>query len=519
VHAGSAGVTEERLTTVRALLARRSADDGIAMIVSIALMGIVGVIVVALVGVALSEARGTGRDRQRSVAVMSAEGKVDSLVATIQSTAPALLPCGDLTAENQQVISDGLIVGATVTYYDAAGVEIDCSAVPTSTSITQAAISATTTSDAIAGTSSADRTVETLLRLTPFYDNQMDKAIFGDAGVEIGKDKGVNLTLSSAAADADVYSNGDFLCGKGNQQYQGSVYAQGDVDISGNCEVLGDAHAGGLVDASGNKSDVNGDAIAAGGSLVINGDLTGQGRASGSVGGTGCTAGKCTGGLTGLQPPPSEPFPMLRPTATSLAEWASEGGYNTVLYAPGDVACAPVAKTGAGKTSGDADGVASWVWQNGPLLTGNTIIVSTCPQTFYSKGLTLSFAQNLLVFSASGFDIQQNTTLQSTVPTQQRNVYFAEPGDSQCPSAAAGGITLDQLVTVTSSVALLLYSPCDIVKANHSDLIGQIYAGGTAEVSNNTDMAFIQLPVWGIEATSTVVAGYDVEILYKRENR
>ena len=76
---------------------------------------------------------------------------------------------------------------------------------------------------------------------------------------------------------------------------------------------------------------------------------------------------------------------------------------------------------------------------------------------------------------------------------------------------------LTQLVTMSPDINELLYSPCDVNKANQSTVYGQIYSGGIATVSNKTDAYYAPVSVIGVSATK-VVLYYQADILYKRES-
>src|SRR5450830_51703 len=164
-------------------LHRRVDDDrGIALVVAVALMALVTTLLVVMVSVAIHENSSSGRDRQRSSAVMTAEGQVDSLISQIQSAAIADLPCDPIPPLNVSVGSDTMTITSTVTYSTAADVQDDCGSRATTTLAT-AKIKATSTSNALPGQPAAVRRVETLLHLTPTHG--FDKAIFGYGGVSI----------------------------------------------------------------------------------------------------------------------------------------------------------------------------------------------------------------------------------------------------------------------------------------------------------------------------------------------
>lgn len=489
-------------------------DAGIAMIVSISLMGIVAIIVLALVSVALSEARASGRDRQRSGAVMTAEGRVDTLLSQIQSAAPASLPCDDAATTDGgdvSIISDDQDVSAVVTYYNAAGAPVDCANLAT-TVLAQAKVVVTSESNQIVGTSPARRTVETLISLVPTYGNDLDKAIFGNGGITISNQS--TVTTPDGALDADVYTNGNFLCPVGsNQEYWGSIYAQGSITMNGACKVLVDLHAGTFVRTNHNHANVNGKVLAAGGLAYVKGTVGGVVRASGTASGPGCVpASKCVSSATDISAPPATAFPQISWNGAIPAAWASELG-----FAPANVvtpACGP-RTSGGDKT----DEIGEWIKANASTLPANTVVLAYCPDPVYMSGVSLQLAKNLAIFSTKGFVIDGNPTIQSTVASEARNLYLMQPYTS-APSCVAGspGIYIGNNVSFTSTARVMLYSPCDIDKRNNSEITGQVYSGGVARISQRTDMMYVMLPMAGLSAVSATVESYDVNIIYKREN-
>lgn len=499
--------------SIRRRVAGEVPDAGIAMLVSIALMGIIAIIVVALVSVALSEARATGRDRQRSGAVMSAEGRVDTLLSQIQSAAPANLPCDDAATTDGgdvTVISDDLDASAEVTYYDAAG-EVDCADLATAV-LTEAKVVVTVESNQLVGTSAARRTVETLLELKPTFGNDLDRAIFGDAGVVVRNNGTVRTP--DGALDADVYTNGDFECPSGsNQEYHGSIYAQGSITLNDACTVLVDVHAGTFVSATHSHADINGRVLAAGGNIVVDGDIGQQARASGTASGGGCVPStKCVSFATDVPAPPAQTFPPISWSDTAISSaWNSELGFTNVVTPT----CAP--RTGPGDKM---DGVGEWIQANASSLPANTVVLAYCPDPVYMSGIDLSLNKNLAIFSTEGLVLDGAPTIKSTVDTEARNLYLMQPYTS-APSCVSGvpGIYVGNNVEFQRSANVLMYSPCDIDKRNRSEITGQVYSGGVANISQNTDMTYVMVPMAGLGPVSVTVESYDVNIVYKRENR
>ena len=118
----------------RVRMRQNNVEDGMALVVAVALIGLVTTLMLVLVTYALRETGSTGFDRQRSAAVTAAEGQVDSTFARMQLSSRASLPCDVLPeVQSRQSPNDTMSVVTTVTYYDAAGAVVPCSQVSTVT--------------------------------------------------------------------------------------------------------------------------------------------------------------------------------------------------------------------------------------------------------------------------------------------------------------------------------------------------------------------------------------------------
>ena len=149
--------TEGVKTMMRRLLPRRD-EDGVALVAAMAVVMLVGMLVVVTIKIAMSESTATGRDRQRSSAVSTAESQVDVLMSQIQSSTPTQLGglCGPLTG-SAPVASDSFALASTVTYYKPDGVtEVPCASLPT-TEVAFAKIRTAATSNALNDTTAAKR--------------------------------------------------------------------------------------------------------------------------------------------------------------------------------------------------------------------------------------------------------------------------------------------------------------------------------------------------------------------------
>lgn len=486
-------------------------DDGVAMITALGIAVLVGLLTVTLITVSMAETRMSGRDRQRSGAVAFAEGQVDTMLARVQGSSPASLPCsGNSSSEAGGV--DTFSTTTSVTYYNAAGAVVPCTTGSgPSAQVAKALITSTAASQALAGAAPAERTVETLVNLKPTVQaTGLDKAIFGNAGVQLANHG--EVFGQNGIPDADVYTNGNFACNN-NQNYHGSIFAQGRIDLSSTCTVDVDAWAGTGFTANNTGVTVKGNVKVGSGnaSLVRNATVAGRVQVSGAVQGgwrdNNCPA-KCTEGATpGM--PPAQPFPQLPYDDSVRAKWAAPpptgGGYTNV---ESNNDC---------NVSGDANGPGRWIMDNGPSLAQPTILTTTCKVIIQRNNNTLQLNNNLAVFADQGVSISNSLTIKSST-SAQRSLYFIQPYNAVTSPCNSEGITLDNRVTVESTVDLLMYTPCNIRKANNADHFGQIYAGGNAVVDNSLTMYYRPLPVWGISNQTVVLTGYTLDVLYKREN-
>jgi hypothetical protein len=483
------------MTRIRAALSRTRDDSGIAIVVAMAVAMLVAVLIVVVATVAVHESNASGRDRQRSAAVMTAEGQVDSLVSAMTGTAAASLPCGTLAPASQTVGPDSLTFTSTVSYFAPDNTPIaDCGGLQDGTvKASSAKIVVTSVSGSLAGQAPARRTVETLVNLSPVYKNQMDKAIYGDAGVSAAG----NLSVTSSSKNADVYTNGDFAC-NGNETYQGNLTAQGNVTMQNSCQIVGNVIANGGLTGSNGHPTIGGKTESASGDISLGGIYisgVGAARASGSVSGNACsTAGTCVSGAA-LKPPAVEPFPQLL-KANEIAGFVGQGF--TAVYTTDPVA---------------------WVLANGPTMTNDTVLITTNKVTISLPGSTFVINRNLAILADGGFDIQKTKNITSAT-SASHNLYFIQPYDAvgTHPCNSDYGVQISNLVTMDATINDLVYTPCNVYKANQGVHQGQVYGGGTVTLGNQTSLAFILLPVWGVTYATPIIDHYATNIVYTREN-
>lgn len=476
-------------------------DEGIALVVSITIIGLVSILMLTMVAYALRESGSSGRERQRASAVMTAEGQVDTMLARIQGATPATLPCAE-TVTTGSGTPDETTVATTVTYYDASNTVIACP-VPATAAVTSAVVKSQASVTPLANQSQAKRGVESLIQLTPTFNNGLDEAIFGHSGVRLSNNG--TVTGQSGQPDANIYTNGDFVCDN-NQRYNGSIIAQGGITLSSTCTVDVDAWSRTGFEATNTGVTVGGRVLVSDGNatLVQNATVAGTIRTSGSIAWAACTPAKCFPNAS-VQPPPYQDFPVLQWDAATAAEWYA-AGYTTVVT---NNDCT---------VSGNSNGPGRWMLDEARNISGKTVLLTDCQVVIKNNGNLIELDDDLAVFAKGGFDFRNSVTIRSE-DADQRNLYLVQPYDAVAVHpCTTTGISLQNQVTVEDSVAMLLYSPCSIRKANNADYAGQIYAGGEAVIDNRLVMQYRSLPVWGVTTPTTVVNSYDLDIVYKREN-
>lgn len=535
----------------RLRVGRASGDRGVAIVAALAVVMLVGIMLAVVVDIAMSEARQTGRDRQRSSGVAVAEGAVDGAVARIQSAPPGALGavCGNLPT-SADVAADDFTVTTTVTYYNAAGAVVDCSAL-TTTKVAQASIVSRARSNSVNGAAPAQRTVETLLKLTPSVG--LDKAIFANSTMTMSNN--AKVTAQSGKPEANIYTNGDFYC-LNNQEFHGSILApKGSIYLESQCTVIVDAWAKGEIKVTNPKASIGGRALSYTSTVTLGSAALGQqARAAGQVTGNVCaTSGKCFSNDPTVPAPPVEPFPELLWNATAQAAWAAEG-YTNVVNIPGtytvqksdgstaavDFPCGwytgpdlagPPQANGTPTTlklAGKADGAAAWLWANGWKLPGPTVLAVNCASSKVTiqENYDLQLNRDLVIVTRGGLSFTQQSIIKAVdgtaTATDPALLYMIQPvmWESETVTCNGYGIELNNQVTVQNTVNTLLYSPCPIHKANNSDITGQVYSGQAVAVDNKFDMKYVPMPVPAGALNPTGAAGilsYSVDVLYKRE--
>src|SRR3954454_11453496 len=494
---------------IRALSSRDrgSDDEGVALLIAIALTALAAAMMITMTMIVIRENRSTGRDRDRSVSVMTAEGGIDTALAQIQNASVASIPCGTTTTTGNSSNPEVVTLTTTVKYFDAGGTQLSCPLTDTMYAA-QASVRSSAVSIPKGGVQQVTRTMETLVQLKPKYANDLDRAIFGEAGVTVAQ----NFDLyGQTGPDADVYTNGDFTCDQ-NEHFRGSIYAQGKITVSGTCTIDVNANAKTGFSMTNTKANVGGDVLVSNGTADISaGTVGGKVTPVSATPSTYCTStpSKCVTGAGSAPAPPAIAFPQLGDTT----KWTNNG----YVLANGGTYLDNCNNSNAAGNPGN------WITSHSTTLTADTIVLTHCAASFATNVKNININHNLAIFASGGIDLENSLSFASTDSTNHY-LYLVQPYGSTCGTYFAGsgankvplGIYLGNLVTMSQTVSELLYSPCDVHKANQSSTYAQIYAGGTAYVDNKTDAHYVPIPVFGAIVTKRVLS-YTADVLYKRE--
>ena len=297
-----------------------------------------------------------------------------------------------------------------------------------------------------------------------------------------------------------------------------AMYFYGGVDFANNGNLI--VSAGGppaIQVKSGNVSCSNntviqGDVVVQSGTLSIS-SCTVQGNAW--VGGI-ATLGTITGNLSSAN--------TVRPPGVGLS-WTQNGPIPTV---PSWVAFGDTLPATWPTIWIDSSGVAFTVIPIGadcalsPLmmsqvaaLAPSSVIINALGCSSVTASNTVTLSNNLVIY-APRFDLSNsnNVTFKSSSPTAQRRLWFITPDVTHttppsCNYSVQGDFTIKNSFSIDSTVAAMLYTPCQFVAKNSFTWTGQIYANGSTNAfKNNTGFTYVGLGLPGVDlAKGTTTPG------------
>jgi hypothetical protein len=485
----------------------------VAVLTAVAVVTLLAVTTGVVVQVASNDQGDTAFRRQQAQALDAAEGGLNVGYETMQQAATAALPCGsNAISQVFDTYPTNSSFEDSVTYYDTyppTDAALTCSAVHSGATIEAAEIVAS------GATSAVGQYMEGLVKVSETDTGP----VFNEADFSNTSMTGSNSTTiyGYTGDDANVYTNGNLSCSN-SFSVQGSVVAQGSFTGSNSCSVAGNVTAVGNISLA-NSTVIGGNASSTGNSGCNSPSTQGNITMSNSATVDQSAYAYCSINLsnnavvqhtqvpndTTLSNPAVETFPTVpEPTSgsTTATQWSSMGFTNQIT----DNTCT------AGGVYNDISSMSS--------ATAPTLIVTSCALS-WSNSTNISLAQNLAVYSTGGFSMRNSTTWQSTSSTAH-NLYLLVPssvnGTATTCSGGSPGISLANSTTFTSTVDVMLYTPCTVTISNGSTGYGQVY-GGTVDASNAYTAHYVPLPTipgssGGGSASSTSLT---LAVVYERQ--
>jgi Tfp pilus assembly protein PilV len=460
---------------MREILRRTARDEqGVALITAMLVSMVVVTLGVTSVTLAMHNSEQSARERERVESIAVAEAGLNYVFSHLQSGAADTFEC---SITRSLAGTPNATFTATVTFYDEAGVEIDCATLDAEDEPDSALIRSTGTS---LGEDPA-RTMESFLHLVPVRGTPFgDFAVYSDASPTFNSNTQI---FGGDSHDGNVYTNDNAII-ESNAQMYGDVWAQGFVHLESNAEVKEDVWAGTYVQMD-QKSRVLGNARASTSylSLGTGAHVHGDGRAGGAITlGPGAAVDGLQVPNTPTDPPPSQEFPEFTYDPT---KWV-EAGYT---IQPSFTSC------------DDARTFLNSGW------TGNQVVRITVPcDLSITAGTSPTLRGHLAIISDGSLTMNSNSQFKSDGGEYNLHLIFGLGGVSPCD------ITFRSNTQIASGIKTLLYTPC-MINLNSNSLVieGQIFGGGV-NFNSNSDLTFSALDVPGVG-----ISRFDEDIRYIRE--
>lgn len=461
-------------------------DDGVALITAMGIAIVGMMVLVVLVSMVVMAVNDSGRDRVRTIEVHAAEAALDSTMAALE----AANIC-DYDPPNYGEGSQEAAVDITIEYFNDAGA-VDCTGGVFSAEPTNAVITSTATSVQPQAGIDPVRTVQTEVIMTPRIVEGVNAAIFSGGTLT---NNGNSLTVNdSTDGPADIWleAAGEWECtaGSGNKRVYGSVYLPlGYLTIGNNCLIVDDVWT---------ESGLYGGA----GENVIGGDLTVRNGTVSSthVSGSALIADTTSGVTADYGVSYSSAIPTILP--------ADGSAFPQLVYDPGTY------YPGFPVIDGNSDSLCTDQWKN-------TVTLSSSDAVYNFTGCDLDWKNNLTL------EINADTVIWANSISGQQTYVVSGGGDHKLwimvpwtDGVSEGDIDLrGNALEADANVQIFIYTPGEIYLNPHGNFHGQLYGGTDVTFKNKSELtyAYVEIPGYDFSSDFTQAAGYDLEIVYKRE--
>jgi hypothetical protein len=449
-------------------------EQGVAMVTAILVSAVILTLSITAASLSIHNTDSSGMDSRRLQVVAAAEAGLNATLSALPSTPTGSLPCsvtGSTSASPAQQYT------ATVTYYDAAGIQMAC---PPSSAPTRALVSSTALASQ-AVSPSAKRTMQTEVVMHPLTGGFGAAAIFSDQSPTTSNAVTINGQVGD---DANVYTNGSWTC-QNAMVVHGSMSAQGAISMQNSCQVTRDVWANGSVTLT-NSILIGHNVTSSTSSIALQNSAH---VLNSAVAGTTITlqnASAIDGTKTPNHPSPAPPTQSLPTVNFDATAWQAAG--YTVL----NQTCAQVAavRTVTVKTVFRISPACALTWTNANTmnLSADTAIVT------------------------DGSIAMANATTWNSGDGLPHLLDFIVPTGATCTGGSPANFTTTNSTSFSSMLQVFVYTPCTATFNNSTAVSGQVYAGKVV-VANAFSFNYKTSVVPG----SGSISGYNVDIAYVRE--
>ncbi len=479
------------------------------MVSTVLVVFVCATLTVAAFGIAQHGLAGSATDRKRDQAIAAADAGIDVAINAIQNaTQSTQLPCSipTTTLPSTPETSTYTVSISYFASYPATGTALACTPGAGPTTL-PAAASIKSVGDTVAHLYGS-RTMQALVSLTPVTTSgsSFTSALFSNAQLTMANAMVINGSVGGGN-NANVYANGSIAC-QNPSTINGSLIAQGQLQISAKCATLGQWWAkGNIVDSAG--SSIGGSVTSSGGSISFATGATASGdvAASSTVTCSRVTVSSghtCRQNQTGLSAPSTQALPTLNYVASA---WQTAG--YTVNADTSDCTTARNQFTSAIAAAG-RNSVVHFTGNCSGGITSSAGIV-------WPSDVAYSLYHDVAVVADNGIDVRAHFDLSSGDGLTHR-IFFIVPASAaagQCGSQnTAHRVFFENETWWTAQIQFFVYSPCTVTLANRGAGAGQAY-GGILNVQNSFTLNFAPAVVPGDPATGSTT--YNVNLIYKRE--
>jgi hypothetical protein len=450
-------------------------EDGLAMVTAVIVTFVIVAFSAVLVQLSLHNSESSAVDRGRVAAVNAAEAGINVVYSQMERYGFASLPCTQDADLTTTPVEHFHVVVSYYNTYPPSGSPLTC---PLSADPAGAVITSSGTTPGANGAVVVTRTMQSEVRLSTIANGaSFLGAMYGQTSVSMSNSVTVNGNVGN---DANVYSGGAWTC-TNTATIQGSVYAAS-VNASGACTVNQDVWANGSVTSS--KMVVGHDLTSSTSSINLTGSAHVTHNATSGTSCSGCST-RVSGTITTNHISPAPPLPTFPTITYNIADW-SAAGYQI-------------------KTYSDCSLAQSFI-ENIPDAQKYLVRITPACNLSIGNKAQINFQNDLAIVTNGDINITNQVAFNSS-DGAVHTIDFIVPSSGGC-----GNINFNNQTTWTN-VRIFMFTPCNVNWTNKTSAVGQVFAGGNLNTTNQFGLAYYPIYVPGYSS----VPGFNVDIAYVRE--